>query len=240
LSSADRRLVTTLRELGELDVERHTLPEILRRLTVLACDLVPGAAYAGLTLDVDGQASTAAFTDELVPELEQVQNRTDVGPCVEAAREGRVIIIRSTADDGRWKRFSASCFAYGVLSVLAVPVNSRPTRRAALNLYAREENAFSASGIEVAEAFAAQAAVNIRNCEAYWSVRQLADQLSVALERRIVIEQAKGILIASGLTDEEAFSSLRTRSQRTNVKLRDVAARVVADALGRSGRVEKN
>jgi AmiR/NasT family two-component response regulator len=60
-------------------------------------------------------------------------------------------------------------------------------------------------------------------------VKQLAEQLQVALDTRVVIEQAKGFLMAEGCSPEEAFEALKAKSQSENRKLRDIAADVVAD-----------
>lgn len=234
MSIAERHLVRTLHGLGQLDVAQHTLPEMLARLVSLANEIVPGSTYAGITLVVDGNASTAALTDEVVPEIDQEQNKTGVGPCVDSARSGLVNLIASTPNDDRWKRFSAACVAHGVLSTLSIPVISRSEKRAALNFYSEEEGGFDGYDLEVANAFGAQASVAITNSESYWSVRQLADQLSVALESRVVIEQSKGCLMAGGLTSDEAFDRLRKISQHTNRKLRDVAADVIAETQRRS------
>ena len=233
MSTAERHLVRSLRELGELDVAQHSLPEILRRLAVLANDIVPASTFVGVTLDVRGEASTAAFTDDVVPEIDEVQNKTGAGPCVEAARQGVIFEIPSTRKDERWRLFSEACVHHGVLSTLSVPVVSA-SKKGALNFYASQEDAFGDYDVEVAEAFAVQACVAIQNSESYWSVRQLADQLSTALSTRVVIELAKGCLIAGGRTGDEAFDLLRSVSQRTNRKLHDVAADLVAAAEARA------
>ena len=234
MSTTERHIIRGLRELGTLDVTRDTLPVMLQRVALIANDVIPGSSYAGISLDVNGHVSTAAFTDDVVPEIDQAQNRTGIGPCVSAAREARVVVVRSTRNDEHWKWFAQACRTHGVLSTLSVPVISNSGKRAALNFYSRQEGAFGDDDLEVADAFAAQAGAAIRNSEAYWSVRQLADHLSIALETRVIIEQAKGVLIAGGRTGDEAFDLLRSASQRTNTKLRDVAAQLVAQAEQRS------
>ena len=226
--------IRSLLELGRLSVTEHTLPEMLRRIVSIANDAIDRSAMVGLTLDVAGRASSAAFTDEDVPEIDEVQNATGAGPCVEAARHGHVVTIPSTATDDRWMEFCESCVRRGVLSTLSVPIITKSTKRAALNFYARIPEAFVDGDIEIAAAFAERAAVAIEDAEAYWSTRQLAEQLREALDSRVVIEQAKGLLMAGGRTGDAAFQELRRRSQDTNRKLRDVASDIVADAESRA------
>ncbi len=223
-------LARSLAALGQLSVADHPLPEMLHRITVIANDAVSVSEMVGMTLIVDGGATTAAYTDEYAPELDSVQYETGIGPCLDAARLGDVFEIPSTKSDEKWKPFSIACHSRGFLSTLSAPVTAKSEKRAALNFYARQEQAFDADDIEVASAFAAQAAVAIENAEAYWSVRQLADQLLEGLESRTVIGQAKGLLMAGGHTGDEAFDMLKRASQRQNRKLRDIAGDIVSKA----------
>lgn len=99
-----------------------------------------------------------------------------------------------------------------------------------MNIYARAERAFDDTAIGVAEVFARQAKVALHNAQIYTAARRLADQLNEALQSRDMIGQAKGILMErEGLTDQEAFDMLRTISQNTNVKLRDIAERLIKE-----------
>jgi len=227
-------LLQSLRELGQLSVLDFTLPEMLDRIVAIANDAVPRSTKAGLTLDVGGRASTAAYTDEDVPEIDADQYATGVGPCLDAALQGEMFVVPSTRDDERWRPFSEACVAHGILSTLSASVIARSAKRAALNFYASEVDAFGDRDRELADAFARQAAVAIENAEAYYSARQLADQLQVALDGRSVIERAKGLLMAPGRSSEDAFDLLRRVSQRENRELREIAADVVAEAERRA------
>ena len=81
--------------------------------------------------------------------------------------------------------------------------------------------------------FVAHAATSLANSHAYWAAQTLSEQLKEALEFGAVIEQAKGILMAGTRCDaDSAFEQLKRRSQRSNQKLRDIAAGIVQDATG--------
>lgn len=100
-----------------------------------------------------------------------------------------------------------------------------------LNMYGANVGAFSDEDERIATAFAAQASVVVANAQAYWAAFDATQNLTVALENRAVIEQAKGVLIVRhGYSDEDAFAELRRRSQHTNRKLRDVAIDLVDEA----------
>lgn len=99
-----------------------------------------------------------------------------------------------------------------------------------MNFYYREERAFGPNEETLGTAFGEQAAIVIGNARAYWQAKALGEQLTQALDTRVVIEQAKGLLMATGLTSDAAFDVLRKASQRENRKIHLVAADLVADA----------
>jgi len=101
-----------------------------------------------------------------------------------------------------------------------------------MNLYAKTVDAFGDADVETAATFAAQAAFVLANAQAYWDARDLSENLQQAMISRATIEQAKGIIIASsGASPEQAMQLLIEQSQHENVKLRDLAAQIVANAV---------
>ena len=121
----------------------------------------------------------------------------------------------------------------GAASALSLPLAADGRTVGALNLYSRTVDAFDREALAVGELLAAHAALAVQAAMAYYSSRDLADQMRSAMESRALIEQAKGVLIAAErVPAERAFRLLVERSQRANRKLRDVAAEVVADAAG--------
>jgi GAF domain-containing protein len=233
----DSPLTESLAALSRFFVGDGTVHETLQRVSELATVAVEGADLVGLTMIVEGRQRTAVFTDELAPELDRTQYETDDGPCVEAFRSGEIREIESTLQEGPWPEFRRAAAEHGVRSTLSFPmlVNKQPL--GAMNLYSRHERAFSEQDREMGTLFASQAAIVLANAQAYWDARQLSARLGEAMEARSVIEQAKGILMSSeGCDDEDAFNVLVKASQRENVKLRDVARRIVDDTITRGRR----
>jgi hypothetical protein len=112
--------------------------------------------------------------------------------------------------------------------VLCVPLVVKDEAVGVLNLYSKTAGGFSDDDREMAALFSEQAAVACANAAVYWQRVSLTEQLREALESRDVIGQAKGILmVRRGCNADAAFELLRLRSQRRNVKLREVAAEVV-------------
>ena len=215
-----------------------TVDQTLDRIARLGVEAVPPADEVGITILVDGRVRTAVFTDAEVPEIDQAQYDTGAGPCLQAFREGITVRVDATRDDSRFLAFSAACVDHGILSTLSLPMVVSDESMGAFNLYSRTEHGFADDDERAAEQFASQAAVVIGNAHAYWDARQLGLHLDAAMRSRAVIEQAKGILMgAQRCSADHAFEIMVRASQRENVKLREIAARIVANVHdgGRGG-----
>ena len=220
---------------GSLSLSRFVITDraldaTLQNVAELATREVTGCDMAGITLLRDGKPVTAVFTDSAAPEIDTAQYETGSGPCLDAFTHARVFRIDDTADEARWPEFAAKAHAAGVLSTLSLPLIVGDSALGALNLYSQSLRAFVDE--DTAAVFAAQAAVVLANSQAYWAAQELAAQLEQALVSRATIEQAKGILMVTQRCDpDEAFALLRSRSQASNRKLRDVAAEIVRTAM---------
>ena len=110
-----------------------------------------------------------------------------------------------------------------------------------MNLYSFVERAFGEDEARTATLFSTQAATVLANSQAYWDARDLNTRLGEAMEFRAAIEQAKGMLMTAQSSDPDEALSLPVRaSQRENVPLRDIAARMVDDAIRRAQRSGAN
>lgn len=208
-----------------------SLSETLERVAELTLKAVGSAAFAGITMIVEGQERTAVFTDQRSPELDQAQYDTNSGPCVDAFHVGEIFTIDDTRTESRWPEFCRAADAAGIRSMLSLPLSVNGGTVGALNLYAVAPESFPLEVRDRAAQFAMPAAVVLANAQAYWDARQLSARLSDAMSFRAVIEQAKGVLIAAqGCTADEAFDLLVKASQRENIKLREIASRIVGRA----------
>ena len=110
-----------------------------------------------------------------------------------------------------------------------LPVDSEEVA-ASLNLYSKQRLEASSEQVEHASHFAEQLAAAIVSVDAHRSTAKLARDLAEAMRTRAVIEQAKGILMSDHRIDEDqAFQRLAELSSHANVKLRDVARRLVQE-----------
>ncbi len=243
LEQADREdddLRESVGALSRLATGQLELKDLLTRVAEYAVAAIPGADGAGLTLLEKGHAATIVASTPFVAAVDAIQYDIGEGPCITAAREGRTVRSGVLGGDAQWLRFGPQVAHLGVHSVLSLPLiipdqvlGDRIV--GAMNVYAHPENAFSDEAVTIGELFAAPAAIAVLNAQVLSQAKRLAHQLQAALTSRAVIDQALGILMSrTGSTADEAFDRLRERSQADNVKLRDVAQRVVDEAVRRA------
>jgi transcriptional regulator with GAF, ATPase, and Fis domain len=217
--------------LGQFQVTELTVGEALNRVADITLGALPSAAVAGMTmLDNDGQPTTAVYTDDDSPEIDAAQYREGKGPCLDAWLTRTVLRIddiEGSADV--YPGFVSACRDHGVRSTLSLPMVSADVALGALNLYARTTDAFGDEDEQLGLELAGVAGSVLSNVSAYWTAFDLGQHLNEAMTTRAVIEQAKGMLMASSpdLDADAAFDVLSKASQRENVKLNEIARRIV-------------
>ncbi|MEH0843356.1 GAF and ANTAR domain-containing protein [Micromonospora sp. CPCC 205711] len=212
------RLSRLARELQSAGTVEETLEAVARA----AADTVPGARHAGITEPAGRRGwRTTAATDDLVRQVDDAQYATGQGPCLTALAAERLVHLPDTGVGGRWPEFNPRASGLGVGSMMSVRLYLARDSFGALNMYAPMPHAFDAESEGIGLLLATHAAVAIGDA------RRVA-QLNRALDVRDLIGQAKGILMERHrLTGEQAFGRLVAASQRCNVKLVEVAHRLV-------------
>lgn len=225
----------SLLALSRFVLSSESLETTLERVCDLALQAITSADLIGITMIVEGCSRTAVSTDPLAPEIDRVQYETGKGPCVAAYEQKRPFFIASTSEDGPWPEFRRMAAEHGVASTMSLPLMVGDDAIASINIYSRTPAAFGMAEAEVAQPFVTQAAIVLANASAYSDARSLNENLGEAMKSRAVIEQAKGMLMAAQKCDEDsAFEMLVKASQRENIKLRQVAERIVANAIERA------
>lgn len=220
-----------LRALSRFLISETSMGDTLLKVSQITTDALPAAEMAGIAvLGEDGKPTTGIFTDQKAPEIDTAQYESGNGPCLDAWRTGRVVRLDDmTLAAQDYPEFARLAQTYGVESTLSLPLMAGARGLGALNLYARRPHGFTEEDEVVGMDLATAAAIVLANASAYWEASQLSEQLTQAMKSRAVIEQAKGILMARSphLGPDEAFDLLRKASQRENVKLREIAQRIV-------------
>ena len=228
---------TFLRESAEVFsnvlLARTSLQQVLQLVADRALGLSPDTNAVVVSLQIK-KGATAAFAGNGHIELENLAGAPGPGPGADAAGQGRTQVIRSLIVEKRWPEFTNHALYCGVQSVLACPLSGDGQVIGSVVFYSSQESAFPSQQAAVAQAFADTAGVLLSNARAYEAATALSAQLNEALQSRAVIDQAKGIIMATqGISADEAFDKIRSISQTTNIKVRDLAQQIVTDTLAK-------
>ena len=222
-----------LRELHGALLSTQSVEQFLHEMAVMAARLVGGGLSCGMTTQPSGRPVTVACSDQVAAQVDDVQYELDDGPCLHAMRDGRMVRIEDTMEKARWPEFEAQAASHGIRSCLALPLNVDGKPVGALNLYSRQASAFGAAEARRAENFAENASGALSLAMRLASHAALIEQLRSSLTSRTVIDQALGIIMAREQCNQaRAFAILRSASQNSNVKLRDIAGAVVTQCHG--------
>jgi transcriptional regulator with GAF, ATPase, and Fis domain len=222
------RLTDVFVELADTLVDEFDVIDFLHVLTERCVELL-GVSAAGLLLtDGQGTLQVVAASSEKTRLLELFQLQTDEGPCVDCFRSGVAVSVAELASAGRWPQFVKAAAEAGFGSVHAVPMRLRTEIMGALNFFNVEPGAIDDATLRVGQALADVATIGLLQQRAIHRRDALTDQLQSALNSRIVIEQAKGVLAERmGIDPAEAFVVLRAAARSQNRRLVELAAAVI-------------
>ena len=211
---------------GEEDVGR-----VMQRSVDQLVDSVPGADMASVTVLHGEAGETVASSNERVWAIDSDQYATGDGPCLEASRSRKVVRVGVEEANERWPEFAHSARAAGVASYLSCPLFIDDEFAGSLNLYSEQPHGFSEFDVALLKLYITAVSAAISNARRYTKARSLAEHLNKALDSRALIDQAIGVVMARrGISAERAFAELARESQNNNIKLRDLAARIVDNA----------
>jgi transcriptional regulator with GAF, ATPase, and Fis domain len=215
-------LAQTFAEIAQELEKQPSLEATVDEAVRQAVELMPGCDYAGVSWLQEGQPiETLASTDEIAALLDRAQFELGEGPAVESLWDGETCWIEDMQAETRWPRFTVRAAQLGVRSMLSCQLLSPRQTSAALNLYARQTAALDEDSAAIVQVFAAHASIALTH-------RRTESGLRSAVETRGTIGQAIGILIERHkVSPERAFDLLVRASQRSHVKLRDLATYVV-------------
>ena len=222
-------LARTFVELADTLVDDFDVVDLLTLLADRCVDLFDVAA-AGLMLgSPSGALQVMASSSDAMRLLELFEQQSEEGPCPDCYRSGEPLLnqVLEGATD-RWPRFAPKAIEAGFTSVSALPMRLRGVTIGALNLFRVETVDMRDADVAAAQAFADVATIAILQYQAAVEVQRVNDQLTQALNTRIVIEQAKGVLAERLDVDvADAFIRLRSYARNHNLRLANVAHDVV-------------
>ena len=228
----DQALTSAFVTLADTLVADYDVIELLHQLTV-ECVEVLGVDAAGLLLsDQRGTLQMAAASTERARVVELFQLQSDEGPCLDCFRTSRPVAAPDLREMTDWPRFIAYTLETGYRSVHALPMRLRSETIGALNLFRVDPGALRPEELRIAQALADVATIGILQERAIRRREVLAEQLQGALNSRVIIEQAKGVLAQRGnLTMHAAFDRLRHYARGHNLRLTELARQLVETDL---------
>ena len=227
LSRAFVRLADTL-------VDDYDIIDLLDRLVGYSVELLTADAAGILLVDSQQALQVVASSHEDANVMELLQLQSDQGPCMECFSTGEAVSVPDLADvGGRWPVFVAAVAERGVYrSVHALPLRLRGETIGTMNLFHGQSGILPAADLVLGQALADVATIGILSERAIRSREVVAEQLQTALNHRMIIEQAKGVLAHQGnLTMAAAFDRLRRYARNHNARLSEVARKVVETDL---------
>lgn len=222
--------------LQDLVLNSRDITCFLADLTILASSHLssPGnRVHSGVTVIRRKRPEAVAGSDAAARALDELQNGFGNGPCLTALRTGTTVLVPDLGNEHRWSHYIKAARENGVCSILAVPLDLAGEAQAVLNLYSGCSDAFPPEGISTVEAFAAQAAGALRLILRIVQLSDARNDLTAAMQSRTVIDMAIGAIMAENRCSREtAFNILTRASSARNIKLREVAASVIASISG--------
>lgn len=218
-----------LRHVSAVPAQNDVVDGALRLVVALARATVEGADGVSVSLRRHGRLATVASSDQTILDMDADQYSTGEGPCLDAAVEGRWFHVESLDQETRWPAFTAKARQLGIGAILSTPLLAEDRPVGALNIYSRTTEAFAAKEQDLASILATEASAILRDAGVGVSDDQLASRLSDALRTRQTIAQAQGVLMErGGISEQDAYTQLRSFSQRTSEPLGERAADIVA------------
>lgn len=232
-SPREQMLLETLTVVADTLVDDFDIVEFLHDL-VERCAAIFDAVDVGIVLaDEYGDLVVMASSNERLRLIETLQLSAGVGPCIDSFHSGAVVTAGSLDEiTQRWPAFAAGVQDAGYQSVHAVPLRLRRETIGSLIFFRDSPGELDARDVPVAQTIADVATIGLVQERAIREASTARDQLQHALDARVVIEQAKGVIAHSrNVGMEEAWSILRRRARSRQTRVSDIARGVVDGSI---------
>lgn len=223
------RVARTFVALADTLVTDFDFAKTLDTLVERVVELLPVSAAAVMLVAADDTLEVMTGSSRRAELLELFAAQTQDGPCVDCVRGAAPVTCPDIRDQARrWPRFAAAAHECGFRSVHAVPMRLRDQTIGVLTLLGIEPGALVDDDLQLAQALADVATIAILQRRAIEHSGRVAGQLQIALDTRVVIEQAKGILAERGaVSPDQAFCRLRDHARAHHQRLTDLARAVI-------------
>lgn len=230
----EQRLGRVFVELADSLVDDFDVIDLLHILCHRSVELLQAEAAGLILADHDGRLHVMASTTEEARLLELLALQNDEGPCLDCYTTGRQVANVDLEEfSQRWPTFYTAATTAGYRSTHALPLRLRGQTLGAINLLCEQRFTLSQEDLDLGQALCDIATVALLQERAIRSGELLAEQLQGALNSRVVIEQAKGILATrAGIPLDAAFVLMRDYARRNRLRLIAVATAITTGTIG--------
>jgi len=234
VDAKSEKLLDSLERFAVALTSGYGIGDVLHNLTEEMAEVLH-LTGAGVTLVHDGQQRFVTAAVEAIASLERVQENWQKGPCIDAvASAGPVAVSDIAADDAheRWPEYVIAAKTTGIQAVAGIPMLAEGEAIGAVNLYDGQPRDWSGEDRRVAAIFASIATGYLAHASVALQEQRTSEQLQQALNTRLIIEQAKGVLAATReITVDDAFEVLRAYARDHQARIHDVCRAVVRGDL---------
>jgi len=227
-TSREARITSAFVAVADTLTTNYDMVDLLHTLVQESAGILGMQAGGLMLVDGAGELQLMTSTSEAAGFVEVMQLNAAAGPCIDCFRSGTAVSVREIAVDGHaWPDFQRAALGQGFHSALATPMKLRGRIIGTMNLFSGTPGEVSARDAGVAQALADVATIGILQERVIREGHLMEEQLHRALDSRILIEQAKGVIANSSSTSmDEAFSMLRRYARDRNLTIRSVAERI--------------
>lgn len=225
--------------LQDLVLDTSDVHEFLQELAHFTGSLLSGRGqglYCGISVERLKKPTTVATNDPKALAMDELQYSFGDGPCLTAMRTWTTVHVPDVAEERRWPEYISAVATEGIGSILGIPLPQEGGAAAVMNLYSPLRNGFTVHDIAGAESFAEQTAKTLRLELRLTQTHEARNDMADAMKSRTMIDMAVGAIMAQNRCSQDgAIEILRRASNSRNVKLRDVAAAVIASITNETG-----
>lgn len=229
----------TFVELADTLVDDFDVIDFLHMLAGRCVDLLDVQAAGLLLVDQNNRLRVLAASSEQARLLELFQLQNDEGPCLACYRSGAAVTVADLTNPAlnrKWPNFADAASSAGFASVHALPMRLRDQVIGAMNLFSVSTGEIDPQTERVGQSLVNVATIGLLQYQNARNHERLAEQLQAALQSRVVIEQAKGVLAERfGLDMPLAFETMRTYARSHSMLLSEVARQVITKTVDLGG-----
>lgn len=233
MTSRAERVSAAFVKITETLVADYEVLDLLHTLVEATVELLDASAAGLLLADPHGDLQVVASTSEESQLVEILQLQAGEGPCVECYRTGTPVVVADIASlHAQWPAFQAAALSQGFRSVQAVPMRVHGKTVGAMGMFGKDPGTMTREDSTIGQALADVATVGIMQERIIRESALVNEQLQWALNSRVLIEQAKGVIAyQSRVNMEEAFKRLRDFARANNQSLEETASHVIKRTL---------